>query len=127
MDQNERTFERTGTTLVSDGEGRITIHFRELDDSLEAITEQTNWLMDMINQLVPGEGKIQVLADLEKLETASIDDAIRLKFRSFIEDDRVDKVAVVGNALLLAKTLTVLILLKKNRNRIKFFFNFRDA
>lgn len=125
----EYIYEPVGTTVTDYGHGRVEIIYGKPGKNLDEVIEQGNWIGEILEKVYKEDpsNKLRVFFDLSKLYRISLDSRSRNIYKSLIELDFIDKVAVYGNAFSYTKVMTITILLRKHRGKLKFCFDKNEA
>ncbi len=128
MPSKEYFFESIGTSITDYEDGRLKIVYGRPAHDVQEVLDQGEWIKKMIAEIYASHGlPLRILADLEKLQQVTLDDRSRALYREMMEQEYINKIAIVGDAFSFTKVMTLLLLLTGKRNRVRFFFNIAEA
>lgn len=118
----------TGTIICDQGDGRLVIDLRYTPHD-EVFASQADWFVETVEGIAKETGHtLDFLFDMTHYETSIWNELMRARCRQMVEDSSIArKIAIVGDSISYFIVCSTLATLKKNRDRIKFFFEMEEA
>jgi len=122
------TYPSTGSKIADLGEGRVMIRFANIDVSEEETLSEAEWVRDIIVKIhrkQEGEG-LSFLVFGREGSYLHLDAETRTAYKHIIEEPFIDHVALVGNDMNFAQTVTIRALLAVQSQASFCFFSDED-
>ena len=124
----EYIYEPIHTVVQEWDEGRVLIFLTETGQTFGQSQAQAFWLRDQLRSIAERvKKKLRVIVDLGTLDQTLLTDDLRHLYRDMMTDGCTEKIALVGDTFLFGRVLSILTLLAKPRQKVKYFFKINDA